>query len=112
MVPIEARQRYPLAPLAISAATNTTPVIVTVAPHGLTIGDVSWANVSGVLGNLGANGSWVVQAQTATTLVLRGSAGSGAYTSGGTVTLRNTFTTVAELVNLTPIGISFNMVDA
>jgi hypothetical protein len=102
----------PLAGLAISAASNTTPITLTTAAHGIVVGNVTWVSVSGVLGNLGANGTWVAEATTATAMKLRGSAGSGVYTSGGTMTIRDTFATVAELVNITPIGISFNMVDA
>ena len=102
----------PLAQLGIASTTNTTPIILTTVPHGLTVGDVSWADVFGVTGNLGANGSWVVQAQTATTLVLRGSVGTGVSSGTGGLIFRNTFLTVAELVNITPIGIAFNMVDA
>ena len=101
----------PLAPLAITDASNTTPVVVTCAAHGIPVGDVSWADVAGVTGNTGANGSWVVWALTTTTLQLRYSVGTGAYAGGGTLTMRNTFLTVAELVNITPIGIAFNMVD-
>src|SRR5262245_19622881 len=101
-----------LAPLAITAATNATPVVITTPAHGIPVGDVAWVNVANVGGNLGANGSWVAQAVTTTTLRLRGSVGTGAYTTGGTATRRGTFTVVAELVNLTPIGIQFNMVDS
>jgi hypothetical protein len=101
-----------LAPLAISAATNTTPIVVTVPVHGIPIGEVTWVDVTGVLGNTGANGPWVAHSLSTTTLRLRGSVGNGTYTSGGTLTRRGTFTRIAELVNITPIGISFNMVDA
>jgi hypothetical protein len=101
-----------LAPLAISAATNTTPITITTPVHGIPVGEVSWIDVVNVGGNTGANGTWVAQALATTTLRLRGSIGNGAYTSGGTATLRGTFTRIAELVNITPIGISFNMVDA
>ena len=101
----------PLAPLAVTGASNTTPVIVTTAAHGIPLGDVSWAMswASPAIWARMARGS--SQAQTATTLVLRYAVGTGAYVSGGTVTMRNTFLTVAELVNITPIGIAFNMVD-
>jgi hypothetical protein len=98
--------------VTISAASNTTPIVLTTTAHGIPIGGITWVNVAGVLGNLGANGLWVAEATTTTGIKLRGSVGTGAYTSGGTMTIRDTFTTVAELVNLTPVGISFNMVDA
>jgi hypothetical protein len=101
-----------LAPLAISAATNTTPIVITVPVHGVPVGEVTWVDVINVGGNTGANGPWVAQSLSTTTLRLRGSVGNGAYTSGGTATIRGTFTRIAELVNITPIGISFNMVPA
>jgi hypothetical protein len=41
--------------------------------------------VSGVLGNLAANGTWQITVTGPTTFRLNGSSGSGAYTSGGTV---------------------------
>lgn len=104
----------PLAPLAVTFIANTTPMTLAVSPnHGIPIGEVTWIDVAGVGGNLAANGSWVAEAVNVTTLELRGSVWGGvSYTTGGTVTPRGTFTNVAELVNLTPIGISFNMVPA
>lgn len=96
--------------VGISAATNATPIVVT-APHGIAVGNVTWVTITGVLGNTGANGTWVGESVGTTTMKLRGSVGTGAYTSGGSMSIRGTFTKIAELVNLTPIGISFNMVD-
>lgn len=102
----------PLA-MTITDATFATPIVLTATPgHAMAVGALTWVDVTGVLGNTGANGSWVAEALSATTLMLRGSVGTGVYTSGGVVTIRDLFTTVAELVNITPIGISFNMVDA
>lgn len=66
----------------ITGATNATPIVVTSASHGLNNGDVVW--ISGVGGNLAANGFYVIANKTANTFELAGSAGSGAYTSGGT----------------------------
>lgn len=72
-------------PVNISGATNATPIVVTTSdPHGFTDGFV--VTVASVGGNTAANGTWVVDVQSSTTFVLRGSAGSGAYTSGGTAT--------------------------
>ena len=62
----------PLAQIGIASTTATTPIFATTAPHGIPPGEVSWADVFGVVGNSGANGSWVVYAQTPTTLVLPG----------------------------------------
>lgn len=97
--------------VGISNATNTSPIVVT-APHGIAVGDVSWVTVTGVIGTTGANGTWVGEALSSTTLKLRGSVGNGPYGGGGSLSILSTFTHIAELVNITPIGISFNMVDA
>lgn len=66
---------------AVTGATNATPVVVTSAAHGLVSG--STVRVVGVLGNTGANGSFTVTVLSADTFSLGGSAGTGAYTSGG-----------------------------
>jgi hypothetical protein len=73
------------APITVTNATDSTPVtITTAAPHGLVTGED--VTITGILGNAAANGSFVVTVQTATTFTLNGSVGSGAWTSGGTVT--------------------------
>jgi hypothetical protein len=100
----------PLAALTITTATNTTPIVVTTGTaHGVV--DVSYATVVGVTGNLGANGSWVVQRTGTNTLILRNSAGTGAYVSGGTLTLSSTFASVAELRNVTGAGSRADLID-
>jgi hypothetical protein len=97
--------------LTITAASNTTPIIVTTSvAHG--IADVTPVTVTGVLGNLGANGAWIAERVTNTTLKLRQSVGSGAYTSGGTLTPVGTFTTIAELTNLEDQGLMTTVVQA
>lgn len=101
----------PLGPLAISAATNATPIVITIPAHGVPVGDVTTVTVTGVIGNTGANGTWVAEAVTATTLKLRNSVGNGTYTSGGVATRQSTYTHIAEVVNITPIGMVFTMVD-
>lgn len=97
--------------VGISAATNATPIVVT-APHGIAVGEVTWVTITGVTGTTAANGSWVGEALSSTTMKLRGSVGNGAYAGGGSMSILSTFTHIAELVNITPIGISFNMVAA
>ncbi len=69
--------------LAVTAATNATPIQITTAAHGLTTGDR--VLVSGVGGNTAANGIWSVTVVNATQFTLDTSAGNGIYTSGGTV---------------------------
>lgn len=69
---------------AVSAATNASPIVVTVtSPHYLQTGDS--VIISGVSGNTAANGSWVITRTGDNTFSLDGSTGSGAYTTGGTV---------------------------
>lgn len=69
--------------LAVTAATNASPIALTTATHGLTTGD--YVTVSGVLGNTAANGYWAVTVTGPTTFTLVGSVGNGAWTSGGRV---------------------------
>jgi hypothetical protein len=65
---------------AITGATNASPVVITANSHGLSNGDEVY--VAGVLGNTGANGTWIVANATTNTFELQGSAGNGAYSSG------------------------------
>lgn len=70
----------------VSGATNATPIVVTTStPHGLPTGTTP-CEVSGVLGNTAANGTWVANVTSGgSTYTLVGSAGNGAYTGGGSV---------------------------
>lgn len=67
----------------ITGATNTSPIVLSASTSGLNIGDP--VIVSGVRGNTAANGFWTIGAAsfTGSTMSLVGSAGNGAYTSGG-----------------------------
>lgn len=79
----ERKGRFPQIGGTVTAASNTTPIIITTASTGtLAVGEGVF--VAGVLGNTGANGLFKVFAVTATTITLDLSVGSGAYTSGGT----------------------------
>lgn len=95
--------------VAISGATNTSPIILTTTAHGIV--DVSYATVSGVTGNLGANGSWIVEAVSPTQLRLKNSVGSGAYVSGGVATIVSTFAYVVELTDVQNAGSSTELQD-
>lgn len=66
---------------AITNATNAGPISITSVSHGLTSGTT--VVVSGVLGNTGANGTFLINVVDADTFTLTGSTGTGAYTSGG-----------------------------
>ncbi|HEX6827143.1 MAG TPA: hypothetical protein VF077_12570 [Nitrospiraceae bacterium] len=97
--------------LAVSDASNTTPIFVTTAtPHGIV--DVSIVTVFGATGNLAANGTWVVDATSPTILRLRGSVGSGTYAGGGNVAQVSSFQPIAELTNVQDAGVMADLVDA
>lgn len=69
--------------VAISGATNATPIVITSAAHGLQTGDT--VQIKSVGGNTNANGIWTVTVLSSTTFSLNGSAGNSGYTSGGVV---------------------------
>jgi hypothetical protein len=72
--------------LNVTAATNAAPIeITTQYDHYLTTGDRVY--ISGVSGNTNANGYWTVTVTGVRSFQLNGSAGSGAYLSGGTVAI-------------------------
>lgn len=81
--------------LAITNATNASPIVVTAASHGLETGDR--VTVASVGGNTAANGDWEVRVVSANTFELKGSTGNGAYTSGGALYRPFTFQNVARL---------------
>lgn len=79
---------------AINGATNSSPILITTsAPHGLVDGQL--VTVSGVTGNIAANGTWPIVNATGTNLTLVGSVGTGTYTGGGTVYVPNDMPTLA-----------------
>ena len=65
----------------ITAATKTTPIRITEPSHGRANG--SSVYITGVNGNLAANGYWQITVVDANHYSLNGSMGSGAYTTGG-----------------------------
>lgn len=72
---------------AVTGATNTSPIVVTVPSHGLTNG--AQATLSGIAGNTAANGTRTITYIDANTFSLNGSAGNGNYTHGGTLAQTN-----------------------
>jgi hypothetical protein len=96
--------------LTITAASNTVPIVVTTStPHNVI--DVSYGTITGITGTTSANGGWVLQAVTPTTLQLRKSVGNGAYISGGTLTLASTFAAIAELRDVQDAGKRADLID-
>jgi hypothetical protein len=73
--------------LVVAAATNTTPIAVTVNGHGCSTGDT--VVLSGALGNTNANGTFEITVTSPNGFTLNGSSGNAAYISGGLVRLRN-----------------------
>lgn len=72
--------------VAVTAASNTTPISITTGtPHGLS-SDMQ-VTISGALGNTAANGAYSVSVISATSFTLDGSTGNGTWTGGGTVAL-------------------------
>lgn len=65
----------------ITAASNATPIAVTIVGHGYVTGDR--VLVSKVVGNTNANGAWNITKSTDDIFTLDGSTGNAAYTSGG-----------------------------
>lgn len=71
--------------IGVTGATNVNPIVVTTATaHNLATGMAP--KISGVLGNTNANGTRPITRLSANTFSIDGIAGSGAYTSGGSVT--------------------------
>ncbi|MAE66420.1 MAG: hypothetical protein CMJ18_19295, partial [Phycisphaeraceae bacterium] len=69
-------------PIAITGATNASPIVITSNNHGLLSGNQ--ARISGVGGNTAANGDFFVTVVNNNTFSLDGSTGNGNFTSGGT----------------------------
>jgi Ca2+-binding RTX toxin-like protein/methionine-rich copper-binding protein CopC len=86
--PIWTQMDVPVLPLsggvAITGATNATPIVITSNAHGLAVGN--FVVINGVTGNTAANGFYRVSAVTTNTFTLDSSVGNGNYVSGGTWT--------------------------
>ena len=76
---------------AISAASNPgNPIVLTVSGADISANDI--AEVVEVGGNTNANGVWVCNPASASSITLLGSTGNAAYTSGGLITKRAVMT--------------------
>lgn len=71
-------------PVAVSNATNASPIVLTTAAHTFVDGD--YVHVTGITGNTAANGDFIVTIPDNTHITLVGSTGNGGYGAGGTVT--------------------------
>ena len=101
-----------MSPVAVNVTggTTTTPIVLTTDPHLIPVGEVTTVVVASVTG-LNANGVWIVQSLSATTVRLRLSVGVGAYGGGGTMQITDTYTTIAELTNVEDAGVSATLVE-
>lgn len=82
--PIALWERSGATALAITGATNATPIeITTSVAHGLSTN--AEVDITGVVGAVGANGNWFITVTGATTFTLNGSIAGGVYSSGGSV---------------------------
>ncbi len=75
---------------SITGASNTSPIVITSAAHGLTTG--TRVTISGVTGNTAANGTFVVTYVSDSTFSLQGSTGNGGWVSGGTWNVTGLYT--------------------
>lgn len=75
---------------AITGATNVPNIVLTVSGADINANDI--ASVVEVGGNTGANGVWVCNPASSSSITLLGSTGNGSYTSGGLISKRNVFT--------------------
>jgi hypothetical protein len=67
--------------VAITAASNTSPIKITASTHGFKNGQK--VTIAGVGGNTAANGTWIATLVDPDNFTLNNSAGNAAYTSGG-----------------------------
>lgn len=87
--------------LAVTAATNASPAVITTATHGLAVND--WVLIAGAAGNTAINGIFQVNTvPSGTTFTLKNLdgtvvAGNGAWTSGGKVWKVGTWTNWSDV---------------
>jgi len=93
--------------VAISDATNASPIVITANSHGLSNGDR--AMITAVGGNTAANGIWTVANAAANTFELSGSTGNGAYTSGGFVVKIGTHDFLDDVLAAARVATSANL---
>jgi hypothetical protein len=88
---------------SISAATNASPIVCTVASGAPATGTT--VTISGATGNTAANGIWTVTHVTGTTFSLNGSTGNGTYGAGsGTYVYSTCYEQFAGNINVWGLG--------
>jgi Tc toxin complex TcA C-terminal TcB-binding domain/Neuraminidase-like domain/Putative peptidoglycan binding domain/Salmonella virulence plasmid 28.1kDa A protein len=77
----------PLNQSTVTGGSNTAPITITTAfPHGYQTGQL--VSITGVAGNTAANGTFTITVTDYKSFTLNGSAGNGAWISGGVATGR------------------------
>lgn len=79
--PRELWERGGVNSVAITGASNATPVVITAVGHPFATN--SEVTISGVVGPVGVNDKWLVTVLNANTFSLNGSVAGGVYVSGG-----------------------------
>lgn len=74
----------------VTAASNSTPIVITSANHDLTTG--TYVTVKGVLGNTAANTTTTVTVLDGDTFQLDSTVGNNSYISGGTWNVTGLYT--------------------
>lgn len=96
--PLELWERTGASSLAVTGASNATPIEITTATaHGLSTN--SEVDITGVAGPIGVNGNWFITVTAPTKFTLNGSIAGGAYSSGGYVLsgMNNVWSRMQEL---------------
>lgn len=95
--------------LAVTGATNVSPIKVTTAVHNFATGDK--VNISGVEGNLATNGDWQIIVTSTTEFTLTGSTGSGTFSGSAGIVSESKFerpmtSQITAATNATPIVVT------
>ncbi|MGA9671372.1 MAG: neuraminidase-like domain-containing protein, partial [Terracidiphilus sp.] len=89
--------------IAVTGASNTSPIAITTAlGNGLQTG--AQVTISGIVGNTAANGSFTITTTSPTSFTLNGSAGNGAWISGGTITVTAYDNTTIQTIFVTALA--------
>jgi len=90
--------------VSITAASNTSPIVITAAAHGLSDDDIVFIHDVG--GNTAANGTFLITYINANSLSLDGSTGNGTYTSGGKIFAEPSAPDEIELIDIADSNLS------
>lgn len=81
---------------AISSSTNASPIVLTTAAHGQTVGTYVPVSVVGHTVNTAANGMWLALVSSTTSITLQGSSGTAVGGASGTINVNAVAYTIQE----------------